>query len=74
MQHASTRQKGLGDRLEAVQMSLPLRQNLVAGLPCTEPVITDLGLPYTGQATDGEALPATLVLLFTVSRGLVPLV
>lgn len=64
MQHASTRQKGLGDRLEAVQMSLHLRQNLVAGPPCTEPVITDFraSLHWAGDRWRGSAsYPCTAI-------------
>ena len=47
-----------GDRLEAVQMSPHLRQNLVAGLPCTEPVITDFGASLHWAGDRGETLPA----------------
>lgn len=64
MQHASTQQKGLGDRLEAIQMSPHLRQNLVAGLPCTEQVITDFraSLHWAGDRCRGSASdPCTAV-------------
>lgn len=64
MQHASTRQKGLGDRLEAVQMSPHLRQNLVTGLLYIEQVITDFraSLHWAGDRWgDSASYPCTAI-------------